>query len=230
MSGSTLDILSKSVAQISEELEDLAEQCAEGLLKVDELKQKIKETEQKLSNLLPERSVAHRIFDREKKEIDPWWQETRTGYVEQSHCEKLLRWRKLLVNILEHLHPVAFSSEYGGVSQYFLEADDVYRAVKLVLRVMRRANTELIIVDPYLDGSIFEYLDELNNGVAVKLITSNKKPIFTQLLHSRPTSLKSAVSARECGDSHDRFILIDGAELWHLGGFDKSYRNKGFNA
>lgn len=217
MSNATPDTLGRSITQVMEELETLSEQCSEGLLKIDELKEKLVEVERKLYKELPDGSTAHRILDRGKKEINPWWGESHTGYVERSHCEKILHWRQLVEKISENIRPVSFASEQGGQNQYFLEAGNVYRATKIILRILRRATKDLIIVDPYLDGSIFDYLDELNNNIQVKLITSNRKPIFSQLLHSRPSSSMPIVAAKECSESHDRFILIDGNDLWHLG-------------
>jgi len=81
---------------------------------------------------------------------------------------------------------------------------------------MKRAAKELVIVDPYLDDTIFDYIESLHSSIGVRMLTESKKAIFPRLLKAFVVK-RSNVETRECSACHDRFLIIDQNEIWHLG-------------
>jgi hypothetical protein len=92
--------------------------------------------------------------------------------------------------------------------QLFFAQGEEYEAKKALLSAMKRGTSSLGVVDEYLDETIFDYLEALDPGVRLRLITGHHKPIFRTLFLPFAAQ-RGNVEARHCSDSHDRFIVLD---------------------
>ena len=81
---------------------------------------------------------------------------------------------------------------------------------------MKRATNLVEIVDPYLDTDVYDFVDTLDTVISVRLITGNPKQLFIQQLHALQATTRK-IEARSNTSSHDRFVILDGQEAWHLG-------------
>jgi hypothetical protein len=61
----------------------------------------------------------------------------------------------------------------------------------------------------------------------VKLLTGIKKPILPRLLRTLQAQ-GAMVEARENTQCHDRFVVLDSQEVWHLGAFINGIGKKAF--
>ncbi len=86
----------------------------------------------------------------------------------------------------------------------------------MVIKIMRSANNSIVIIDPYLDDIIFNYIDLIGAEIDIRLVTSQIKQMFKELLTDLKNTRKN-VDARQSEGFHDRYIIIDGKEIWHLG-------------
>ncbi len=197
-------------------LETAKDKCSRNLLRIDEAKKVITDVHQKLEKLLPADSTAFRIYDKSKREHTLWWKVTISRYVSKSNCENIGLWIKILREIISEYEPDFLRGERVGKKQYFLPAGDRYHAMKLVFRIMCRAQRNLAIVDQFLDDKVFDYIESLEMSVDIKLITADQKPIFRKLYNALKTK-RPNIEAKVCHDCHDRFLVIDGSEIWHLG-------------
>lgn len=98
---------------------------------------------------------------------------------------------------------------------------------KRIGSILRRATKALWIYDPYMDEKIVEEVGEVPAG-EIRFLTENPKSLF----HQRLTALKQQcagkqIEVRGCGVSHDRFLVVDGEEVWTLGA---SYNQAGKKA
>lgn len=192
------------------------DRCRRKLLRIDEARNIIAEADLKLEELLPTDSTAFRIYERSKREDTLWWTNTMSQYVDHRDCANIETWVKIVREVINEYEPDFLHRERSDKSQYFLSAGDVYRAKKTILRIMKRARTSLIIVDPYLDEDIFDYVDALDISVTIQFVTSNVKPMFKQLYRALQTS-RSNIEVKVCHLFHDRFLVIDGSEIWSIG-------------
>ena len=103
-----------------------------------------------------------------------------------------------------------------GKSEYILPPGDEYRAMSLVLRVMQLARARLFVADAWLDDTVFPFLEAVNPDVEIRLLTAKRKPMFSALLEALQKT-RPNIGARECGECHDRFLVIDDSTVWHLG-------------
>jgi hypothetical protein len=86
----------------------------------------------------------------------------------------------------------------------------------LLLKIMKRAKKSLAVIDLYLDEEIFDYIESLNETINIRLITAKQKPMFPQIYNALKTT-RPNIEAKIYDHCHDRFLVIDGAEVWHLG-------------
>ena len=221
------EVIIAVLENVLECLETATDQCARKLLRVEEAQKVITEADQKLEELLPPYSTAYRIYDRSKRERTLWWTETTSGYVKQDNCKNFEQWVKIVRDVINECEPEFLRGERGEKKQYFLSAGNVYRAKKLLLKIMKRAKKSLAIVDDYLDEEIFDYIESLDKSVDIQLITANRKSMFRQLYNALKTT-RLNTEAKECHDCHDRFLIVDGSEVWHLGASINGVGKKAF--
>ncbi len=84
-----------------------------------------------------------------------------------------------------------------------------------------------MIIDNYIDDSILKMLTKKNKNVEVVILTSNKsniQQIDIQKFNKEYPTLKIAKTNK----FHDRFIIIDEKEMYHLGASIKDLGKKCF--
>lgn len=212
------DEIIAGLEDVLERLETALDMCTRKILRQEEAQKVITEAKRKLEELLSPDSNAFRIYDLSKREYDLsyYWEKTISGYISPRDCKNIEQWVNIVRNIINEYEPELLRAECVDKKQYFLHAGDRYRAMKLLLKIMKRAKKSLSIVDPYLDEEIFDYIESLDVPVDIILITTPQKPMFGKLYNALKTT-RSNIEAKVCHDCHDRFLIVDGTEVWHLG-------------
>ena len=103
----------------------------------------------------------------------------------------------------------------------------IYDAYSLIIDIIKKAKKKIVIIDNYIDDSIFKMLIKKNKNVEVVILTSEKSNISKldiQKFNKEYPVLKVAKSNK----FHDRFIIIDGIELYHCGASIKDLGKKCF--
>ncbi len=104
---------------------------------------------------------------------------------------------------------------------------EVYDAYAIIQIIFSSANNEIIIIDNYIDRSVLDRLKVKKQNVSIKIYTS----INSRLL-SRDISIYNnqygSLSVLYKTNIHDRFIIIDNKELYHLGASIKDAGRKVF--
>lgn len=101
----------------------------------------------------------------------------------------------------------------------------IYDAYSLIVDIIKRANKKIVIIDNYIDDNILKMLTKKNKDVEVVILTSNKSNILkldVQKFNKEYPTLKIAKTNK----FHDRFIVIDNSELYHLRGIYKGFREE----
>lgn len=92
----------------------------------------------------------------------------------------------------------------------------IYDAYSLIINIIKNAEKKILIIDNYIDDSILEMLSKKNKNVEVVILTSNRSNILRldiQKFNSEYPTLKVVKTTK----FHDRFILIDNKNLYHVG-------------
>ena len=97
-----------------------------------------------------------------------------------------------------------------------LPAGTEFDALRKVERIVEGAKRDLVVVDPYSDAVTLDVLAKKRLGVTVRLVCKNRgQPTPTEIAKFNRQYKGLTVSYSD--DFHDRFILVDGAELHNLG-------------
>jgi hypothetical protein len=103
----------------------------------------------------------------------------------------------------------------------------IFDAYQLASRIIRSAKKSIVLIDNYIDENALTHLAKKEKGVKVLLLT---KSIANQL----KLDIKKAneqygnFEAKLFTQSHDRFLIIDGKEVYHLGASLKDLGKKWF--
>ena len=104
---------------------------------------------------------------------------------------------------------------------------DAYIAIR---RIMQEAKTMITIIDPYIDSSLFSALSAIpTNTLNIHLLTQNIPNDFLQEAKKFIMQYNSfTLEIRRSTELHDRFIIIDNKDCWHIGASIKDAGNKAF--
>jgi len=103
----------------------------------------------------------------------------------------------------------------------------IYDAYSLIIDIIKEANNKIVIIDNYIDDSILKMLTKKNKNVEAVILTSEESNISKldiQKFNKEYPVLKVAKTDK----FHDRFIIIDGKELYHCGASIKDLGKKCF--
>lgn len=114
-----------------------------------------------------------------------------------------------------------------NIKQKIFFEGQIYDAYSLIIDIIRRANRKITIIDNYIDDSILKMLAKKNRNVEVTILTSiksNIQSIDIQKFNKEYPTLKVARTDK----FHDRFVLLDNKEMYHLGASIKDLGKKCF--
>ena len=114
-----------------------------------------------------------------------------------------------------------------NIKQKIFFEGPIYDAYSLIIDIIKKANQKILIIDNYIDESVLKMLTKKNKMVEVIIITSNKSTIQNidiQKFNKEYPTLKITKTNK----FHDRFIVIDNKEMYHLGASIKDLGKKSF--
>lgn len=114
-----------------------------------------------------------------------------------------------------------------NITQKIFFQGQIWDSYSLIVDIIKKANSKISIIDNYVDDSILKMLSKKKNGVEAVILTSEKSNISkldVQKFNKEYPLLKVAKSNK----FHDRFIIIDNKELYHVGSSIKDLGKKCF--
>jgi hypothetical protein len=103
----------------------------------------------------------------------------------------------------------------------------VFDAYNFVSDLFRRAQKSIVIVDNYIDDTVLVHLTKIKKGVQVRIVTNSISDQFKLDLNKFKDQYFT-IEVKVSKDIHDRFIIIDGEVLYHLGASLKDLGKKLF--
>ncbi|HIU39791.1 MAG TPA: ORF6N domain-containing protein [Candidatus Aphodocola excrementigallinarum] len=105
---------------------------------------------------------------------------------------------------------------------------EIYDAYSLLVDIISKANKEIIIIDNYVDKVTLDILSKKKVNVMVLLITDENKCKLNKTDINKFNSEYPTLKIKYTNIFHDRFIIIDDKELYHLGASLKDLGKKVF--
>ena len=103
----------------------------------------------------------------------------------------------------------------------------VFDAYELASKIIRSAKISIVLIDNYIDETTLTHLSKKAKTVKVLLLTktmSNKLALDVKKANEQYGNFEIRVFA----SSHDRFIIIDNSDVYHLGASLKDLGKKWF--
>jgi hypothetical protein len=103
----------------------------------------------------------------------------------------------------------------------------IFDAYTFVSDIIRSAESSIILLDNYVDDTVLTLLGKRSNNVTATIYTkniSNQLRLDLQRYNSQYPQIEVELFA----DAHDRFMIIDNVELYHIGASLKDLSKKWF--
>lgn len=103
----------------------------------------------------------------------------------------------------------------------------IYDAFSFIVGLVKKANKEIILIDNYVDVNTLNILCKKNKSVDVVIITAGKGSLSTKDI-TKFNAQYPKLSIKTTTDFHDRFLIIDKTEVYHIGASIKDAGKKSF--
>ncbi|MBM3405395.1 MAG: virulence RhuM family protein [Bacteroidetes bacterium] len=103
----------------------------------------------------------------------------------------------------------------------------VFDAYVFAADLIKKAKSSIILIDNYVDETVLTLLAKRNNQVSATIYTKNISKQL-QLDINKHNLQYPAIKAVKFSDAHDRFLILDQKELYHLGASLKDLGKKWF--
>ena len=103
----------------------------------------------------------------------------------------------------------------------------IYDAYSTFQRLIQKAKKDIILIDNYIDLTVFDRLTQKNVGVKVTIYTRPDTPI-KQLDIDKFNIQYPTLAIKHTSAMHDRFLILDNAEIYHIGASIKDLGKKCF--
>jgi hypothetical protein len=170
---------------------------------------------------------AFRVWDRRKREQTDWREVSVSGFASIRDAESILYRVATLRQILDSLSPEFLRDSEKIQEQYYFEGGDVFRAKQRLFNVLSAATLAVAIYDSYFDPAGLDFVAALEPSISVRILTARPGNLLVSQLREL-ARLRGDVKARLCHESHDRWIIIDEAVVWHLGASINGIGKKAF--
>lgn len=103
----------------------------------------------------------------------------------------------------------------------------IFDAYELASRIIRLAKKSIVLIDNYIDETTLSHLAKKNEAVKVQLLSKNlSKQLDLDI--QKANAQYGNFEFKAFAQSHDRFLIIDGKEVYHLGASLKDLGKKWF--
>ena len=104
---------------------------------------------------------------------------------------------------------------------------ELFDAHVLISKIIKSANQSIFLFDNYIDETVLTQLSKKNKGVTVKIFIKNISRQL-QLDVEKFNKQYGSLQVIEFDKAHDRFLIIDQKEIYHLGASLKDLGKKWF--
>jgi phage regulator Rha-like protein len=103
----------------------------------------------------------------------------------------------------------------------------IFDAYVFVNDLLRQAKKSIVLIDNYVDDSVLAQLAKRKKGVSATILTKTIGKALAQDL-KKHNAQYPPIAIQEFADSHDRFLILDGETVYHLGASLKDLGKKWF--
>lgn len=103
----------------------------------------------------------------------------------------------------------------------------IFDAYKFIADIIRKAEASILVIDNYIDETVLTLFSKRRKNVTVTIYTKKISKQLALDLQKFNTQYESII-AEEFNDAHDRFLMVDDKDLYHIGASLKDLGKKWF--
>ena len=103
----------------------------------------------------------------------------------------------------------------------------IYDAFSLITTIIQKAKSDIVLIDGYVDVNTLNILVKKNVGVDVTIFTYANAPLTKKDVENFNTQYPT-LTVKKTQVFHDRFIILDGKTVYHIGASIKDAGKKCF--
>lgn len=175
-------------------------------------------------------SVGYRVKSKQGTQFRIWATNVLRDYLLKGYAlnQRMNRIENNMDHLIKKVDTISLhiSSHLIPNQGVFFEGQ-VFDAYELASRIIRSAQSDIILIDNYIDESTLTHLAKKTKEVKLLLLT---KTISDQsaLDVKKANEQYGHIEIKSFAKSHDRFLIIDNSEVYHLGASLKDLGKKWF--
>jgi hypothetical protein len=131
-------------------------------------------------------------------------------------------------SLTKRVHGIELSIHSGSLpSQGVFFDGQIYDAYRFIADLIRSAQRSLILIDNYVDDRVLTLFTKRNKGVDLTILTGNISKQL-QLDVEKHNEQYARVKIQCFHKAHDRFLIIDEKDIYHMGASLKDLGKKWF--
>ena len=120
-----------------------------------------------------------------------------------------------------------YIGEHTETNQKLFFNGQIYDAFSLLIELIQKAEQEIILIDGYVDVSTLNILAKKQSGVTVTIYTFTKTKLTVQDVAAFNAQYPQ-LEVKHTNIFHDRFLILDGKTVYHIGASLKDAGKKCF--
>lgn len=104
----------------------------------------------------------------------------------------------------------------------------MWDAISFIEEIIEKAEKSIILIDGYIDKGTLNMLAKKKPGVSVEIHTTQKNCKLTQKEVDSFSGQYGSLNIKYTNEFHDRFLILDSKELYHIGASIKDAGKKAF--
>lgn len=172
-------------------------------------------------------SVGYRVKSKQGTRFRQWANQVLKDYLLKGYSINH-RLQALELTVAEHSQKIDFfvRTALPPIEGVFYNGQ-IFDAYKFATDLIKSAKHSLVLIDNYVDETTLLMLSKRNEGVSATIYTA-KISQQLQLDIEKHNDQYPPIQIRTYKESHDRFLLIDGKEVYHIGASLKDLGKKMF--
>ena len=180
-------------------------------------------------------SVGYRVKSKQGTRFRQWANQVLKEYMLKGHAINSYPHRRIEEKLSEHdrqIRDLADKVEFfvrtslPPVEGVFFNGQ-IFDAYKFAIDLIKSAQQSIVLIDNYVDETVLLMLSKRRTDVTTTIYTQRIMPQM-QLDLEKHNSQYPPVEVKTYRDCHDRFLLIDSQEVYHIGASMKDLGKKMF--
>jgi len=175
-------------------------------------------------------SVGYRVKSKQGTQFRIWATHVLRDYLLKGYVlnQRMNRIENNFENLSREVNKISLQLKTQEMpNQGIFYEGQIFDAYVFVSDLIKKAKTNIILIDNYVDETVLNLMVKRSRNVTATIYTRTLSKQF-QLDLTKHNSQYPEIQVVEFSESHDRFLILDGKELYHIGASLKDLGKKWF--